>query len=158
MSKFFEDISDCERFNIWLDKIGKKINEYGKLDLSNSFVNNSLPPHIQSVTNIKHLFLRDNKLIEFPDCIINMIQLKTLSLSFNNIKIIPDSIGGSTQSNVFPKKTNLINLEYLFLYNNELSSLPDSINNLTNLKFLDIRNNKFLKKPIINIPNIKLLI
>ena len=55
----------------------------------------------------------NNKLIELPDLIGNLINLKELDCSHNKLILLPDSIG------------NLINLKYLDCSCNQLTSGPE---------------------------------
>ncbi len=62
-------------------------------------------------------------------CTIKKNHTVALNLYFNNLKLLPNSIG------------RLNELQYLYLENNELITLPKSIGNLKNLKFLDLSYN-----------------
>ncbi|NGX32177.1 MAG: hypothetical protein K1060chlam4_00218 [Candidatus Anoxychlamydiales bacterium] len=70
-----------------------------------------------------------------PDSIGNLKNLVSLSLDNNKISTIPVSIG------------NLSNLEYLYLSNNQISTLSGSIGNLTKLKTLSLLNNNISSLP-----------
>ena len=46
-----------------------------------------------SLTSLKELWLDDNRLEEFPECLLELNQLRLLRLSGNRIDSIPRSIG-----------------------------------------------------------------
>jgi Leucine-rich repeat (LRR) protein len=56
-----------------------------------------------------------------------LIQLKKILASQNNIALLPNTIG------------NLSNLEMLDLWSNEIESFPEEISALKQLKFVDLR-------------------
>jgi leucine-rich repeat protein SHOC2 len=81
-----------------------------------------------------------------------------LSLAWESISILPDSIGdlinltgldlrGNELTNLPDKIGNLTNLSWLDLSGNELISLPDSIKNLTNLTTLNLGDNQLISLP-----------
>lgn len=68
-------------------------------------------------------------------CTIKKNHTIALNLYFNNLKLLPNSIG------------SLIELKYLYLENNKLITLPESMGNLRNLKILDLSYNCIEKLP-----------
>jgi len=129
---------------LYIDYSGteKKYNEVNsKAGLTQEMKNMlcTLPESINKFENLKVLCIcsfTDNYVIsrgkiclrKLPDSIGNLINLRILDLSSNNLCDLPDSIG------------NLKNLEELYLFeNHNLSKLPDSIGNLENLKILDLQ-------------------
>gem|GEM_PF-2081873 len=74
--------------------------------------------------------------------------LKTLDISDNQLKTLPDSIG------------NLANLEYLLVDENQLKTLPVSIGNLANLKELHVCYNQLKTLPVSigNLANLQKLV
>ena len=79
---------------------------------------------------------------EFPNSIEKLVNLKYLSLCYNQLTSLPESIG------------KLTNLQMLNLYNNQITTLPESIGKLTNLKYLSLYNNQITILPT-SILNIK---
>jgi leucine-rich repeat protein SHOC2 len=94
------------------------------------------------------LSLSCNQLKKLPDSIGTLSNLTCLKLRDNQLTILPDSIG------------DLVKLRELDLSENRLDSIPSSINNLLNLEDLNLRANnqlKMLPKEIINLVNLKRL-
>ncbi|MHA2306356.1 MAG: leucine-rich repeat domain-containing protein, partial [Candidatus Hodarchaeales archaeon] len=81
------------------------------------------------------LTLKKCKLTQFPELITNLVNLKHLNISSNNLKVLPETL------------ENLKDLEELIATNNQLKNLPDSIGQLTKLKHLKLRENRITKLP-----------
>ena len=79
--------------------------------------------------NLKTLNLSENMLKNLPNNIGNLGSLKKLNLKANQLNSIPESIG------------ELNEIESLILGNNNLSGLPWTIWKLKNLTFLHLDNN-----------------
>src|SRR4028118_1813023 len=101
---------------------GEKLTQ---LDLSGLGLE-ELPPEIGKCTQLEKLVLGGkfdeekrewvgNQLTEFPDAVLQLTNLKILSLVNNQITSIPDAIG------------QLSNLTQLYLYNNQITSIPEAI-------------------------------
>ena len=90
---------------------------------------------IGNLINLKSLFLTRNDLTIIPPEIGNLINLEALDLLGNDLTTLPPEIG------------NLINLKYLNLSYNKLTNLPLEIGNLINLKDLDLSYNKLTNLP-----------
>ena len=98
------------------------------LDLSfNMF--KELPTRIK-LKNLKTLVLKENQLRELPHSICELSNLTMLSVSNNQLSVLPSNI------------KNLKNLQSLFLKCNQLETLPDEIGELKKLGWLDVSNNK----------------
>lgn len=100
-----------------------------------------LSPHLNKYNiidlyNLKELSLSKKNLKEVPSEIGELVNLKNLNLSFNQIEELPSEIG------------NLTNLEYLGLSSNMLTELPKEIGNLNNLVYLFAVNNKLSDIPV----------
>lgn len=81
------------------------------------------------------LDLSNKNIIELPDEIGDLIDLKVLNLSYNNIVSIPDSI------------CKLENLEELYLLRNQIQKLPANFCSFSKLKLLDVSYNPIVKFP-----------
>ena len=106
-----------------------------KVDLSNLALPNFEIPknNWRDISNIIILNLSHNNLTKFPDSLIELKSLKSLSLAFNNII----SLG---------KIGNLKTLERLILCGNKLEKIS-GIDQLTNLRYLDARWNNLRGLP-----------
>ncbi|MED6133184.1 hypothetical protein PIB30_026256 [Stylosanthes scabra] len=81
-------------------------------------------------------FCSFQNLVEVPDSIGELIQLRYLDLSRTKIKSLPESLG------------NLYNLQTLKLYFcDHLRRLPSSIQNLVNLRHLDVTESSLVETP-----------
>ncbi|MEG4030214.1 MULTISPECIES: leucine-rich repeat domain-containing protein [unclassified Microcoleus] len=104
-----------------------------------------LPPEIRKCTQLETLVLGkwdeekegwlDNKLTEFPDAVLQLTNLKILSLWNNQISQIPQAIG------------QLSNLTRFDLWNNQITSIPEAIGQLSNLTQLDLSSNQITSIP-----------
>jgi Leucine-rich repeat (LRR) protein len=99
------------------------------LDLSNQNLS-KFPIEITNYTNLKVLWLYQNKITVLPDEIGRLSDLNCLYLWKNRLHNLPSGIG------------KLTNLSKLGLEGNFLTDLPDEIFNLTNLTQLNLLNNK----------------
>ncbi|MEG4404164.1 leucine-rich repeat domain-containing protein [Microcoleus sp. MON2_D5] len=114
-----------------------------ELDLSGLDLE-ELPPEIGKCTQLEMLVLGKleegwkrvgNKLTEFPDAVLQLTNLKILSIANNQITSIPEEIG------------QLSNLTQLDLRYNQITSIPDAIGKLSNLTRLDLSSNQITKIP-----------
>ncbi|MEG3906564.1 COR domain-containing protein [Microcoleus sp. w2-18bC1] len=103
-----------------------------------------LPPEIGKCTQLETLVLGKweeggkrvgNKLTEFPDAVLQLTNLKILSIANNQITSIPDAIG------------QLSNLTELDLSHNQITSIPEAIVQLSNLTELDLSGNQITSIP-----------
>jgi len=79
------------------------------------------------MTSLKELWLHDNELETLPNMIGNLKELRTLTLSHNQLVSIPDGysgIGGCAK------------LSEMWLKGNPLKRLPPELGNLTTLRVL----------------------
>ena len=86
--------------------------------------------------NIRSLDLSVNKLKAIPDSIGSFSNLKHVNLSDNKLHSIPESIG------------NLTKLETLHVCNNLLSSLPITLSKLNHLRILSLSGNALTSFPL----------
>ncbi|XP_050368115.1 probable LRR receptor-like serine/threonine-protein kinase At3g47570 [Argentina anserina] len=136
------------------------------IDLSNNFISGVISSTLCSFTNLEWLNLGDNNLTMdtsgpkenmFFNCLANLTNLGTLSLSYNPLDVmLPASIGNISKSlqslllldcsmkgSIPSDVGNLSNLTVLDLGYNQLSgSIPASIGRLRNLQGLYLSNNK----------------
>ncbi|XP_063043980.1 malignant fibrous histiocytoma-amplified sequence 1 homolog isoform X2 [Engraulis encrasicolus] len=85
---------------------------------------------ISQLTNLTELILSRNELVDFPEDIRDLHQLKTLYINQNNIKCIP--------LDVFPR---LKHLQSLKLSTNRLAELPADMIQCQSLVYLNVSNN-----------------
>ncbi|XP_058185054.1 disease resistance protein RPV1-like [Rhododendron vialii] len=94
-----------------------------------------IPEEIGNLISLRTLDLTQNNLCTLPESICNLTCLKRLRLEDNNMSHLPSGIGGLTS------------LEILNLARNSLCTLPDSIGKLSCLKELFVGNNKLSHLP-----------
>ena len=99
---------------------------------------------LKNIYNIEVLSLNECQLLEFPN-IFDLVNLKKLSLSKNEIEIIPEELGTLTK------------LEELDLSFNKYTSLPETLGNLHSLKILNLTGSPILILPA-NLHNIENII
>jgi Leucine-rich repeat (LRR) protein len=88
---------------------------------------------------LKHLDLSGNKFFEIPKTILFLNNLRTLYISYNQIRSIDDVWA----------KGNLPRLEVLDASNNALTDLSDEVYFKAGLNFLNIENNSLTKLPTV---------
>ncbi|CAO3652424.1 unnamed protein product [Cunninghamella blakesleeana] len=86
--------------------------------------------------SLRELTLRNNDFKEFPEEVIVLVNLTSLSLAKNQLKVI--------YANIFPQ---LSQLTWLSLSNNHLQELPTDLDRCQNLLGIDISNNEFEVMP-----------
>ena len=90
----------------------------------------------QDVTDtVRALYLDSNNFSTLPECVGQLVNLKTLDLSYNNFSTLPECVG------------QLVNLKRLDLKSNNFSTLPECVGQLVNLKWLDLGDNNFSTLP-----------
>ncbi|EZA61244.1 leucine-rich repeat-containing protein 58 [Ooceraea biroi] len=124
----------------------------------NNLTNDGLVKCFENLTNLKELNLSGNRLVDFPDQILDLAALKYLYLGGNHIseltkdiwklqKLRVLSMGGNRLTEVPCTLGQLKSLQALILCDNMLESLPSSIANLTNLKTLSLHKNRLRTLP-----------
>ncbi|TYJ17281.1 hypothetical protein E1A91_A09G041700v1 [Gossypium mustelinum] len=105
------------------------------LDLRNNLVHGNIPYEMSKLMKLRTLRLAKNQLSgSIPAAIYNISALRMISLPYNNL------------SGSLPKKIchHLLNLEALYLYENEFSGqIPTSIGECKNLRQLILDTNRF---------------
>ena len=94
-----------------------------------------IPTEICQLVNLKVLDLSHNDLNKLSDSIHELISLTTFCVSFNDLYNIPGAV------------YNMSNLKSLDVSNNSLTCLHKSFSGLKSLTYLDISHNKFLTFP-----------
>jgi Leucine-rich repeat (LRR) protein len=111
----------------------------GKLDRKTyKWVGNQLtefPDAVLQLTNLKILSLASNQITEIPEAIAKLSNLTGLELSRNQIIEIPEAIA------------KLSNLTGLDLSRNQIIEIPEAIAKLSNLTGLDLSRNQIIEIP-----------
>ncbi len=128
------------------------------LNLSSTKIKN-LESDINDLVTMKefHNPEQKNKLLQSPT-ILSAISLKTLDLSCNKLKLLPESFNtlqnlkhidlGSNKFETFPEiLCSLPELTDINIRYNQITDIPASISKLTNLKKFDVSHNKLTKIP-----------
>lgn len=128
--------------------------KYGALGLDQfwEYVNS------KKIFSVKHVNLDSSDLVEIPEPIYDVENLKTLSLEHNQIKELPTEISkldslkkiflGDNEIKELPEEIGkLSSLEELDLNDNQITQLPESIGNLSSLKYLFLSNNELTELP-----------
>jgi len=97
------------------------------IDLGVPLIN--LPESIGNLGNLKRIFLMNNQLSELPDSIAKLKSLEFFDGCYNNLTHLPKTFGG------------LKNLKELILNDNQLTSLPESFGKLENLEIVNLNRN-----------------
>lgn len=108
----------------------------GVLNVSKSKLAEFSPELLHLCKNLRSLELSHNKFTTLKD-VGNFINLKTLSVDYNNLKELPAEIG------------KLVKLETLSASFNGISELPSSLSNLVNLRKVDFQGNSITQFPIV---------
>ncbi|XP_014670701.1 PREDICTED: protein flightless-1-like [Priapulus caudatus] len=120
-------------------EIGSGIEVWSKMEVLNVSWNkmNAFPPQLCKLTCMKRLYLNSNE-VDFegiPSGIGKLHQLEVFMAADNNLEMIPEGLCRCGK------------LQRLILNNNRLVTLPEAVHLLTELKTLDVRNNKDLVMP-----------
>ncbi|MBN3275047.1 MFHA1 protein, partial [Polyodon spathula] len=101
---------------------------------------------IKNLINLKTLNLSRNDLVDFPVEIAQLVQLETLYLNQNKIQIIPDGIFNHLQ-----------HLKFLKLSTNHLNKIPGDLGCCKSLQYLNLSHNnlKDLPEVVLELQNLK---
>lgn len=124
----------------------------------NNLTNESLPKSFDGLSALRELNLSGNRLMDFPDQVLELTGLKYLYLGGNHINDISKdiwkmqrlqvlSMGGNLLTEVPTCLGRLTALQALILCDNMLENLPRSIANLKNLKTLLLHKNRLKTLP-----------
>jgi internalin A len=94
-----------------------------------------LPPSISQLMQLRRLDISGNQLTALPEAIGQLTQLQGLAAVGNQLARLPEAIGQLTQ------------LHHLHISGNQLTTLPESLKNLTQLKALYLHDNPALGLP-----------
>ncbi|NET73474.1 MAG: GTP-binding protein, partial [Sphaerospermopsis sp. SIO1G2] len=95
----------------------------------------AIPEALANLTNLTHLYLRNNQITAIPEALANLTNLTHLYLSENQITAIPEALA------------NLTNLTELDLSENQITAIPEALAKLTNLTELDLSENQITAIP-----------
>jgi len=95
----------------------------------------AIPDSLVELTNLRSLSLANNKITVIPDTLGQLTNLETLYLLYNEITAIPDSL------------SELNKLEYLDLYSNQITAIPDSLSRIASLRYLYLEYNRITALP-----------
>ncbi|MCE7734212.1 MAG: tetratricopeptide repeat protein [Candidatus Heimdallarchaeota archaeon] len=95
----------------------------------------TLPDCLVELTNLRLLSLNGLGLNSIPESIGNLTKLEGLYLDSNNIEFLPESLGNCTE------------LKEIYIRSNNLETLPDEISNLNRLHLLNLTNNPLISLP-----------
>lgn len=118
----------------------------------------ALPAFFGNLKLLKHINVNKNDITVLADIIFMLPDLETLTVSANELRGLPDGIGGSklktleADSNGIDEIPTSIgdckNLERLSMVHNRLKTLPIEIGRCKNLGFLDISGNDLTSLPV----------
>ena len=94
-----------------------------------------LPEWLGTYPYLRELYLDNNQLSQLPETIGNLTSLRSLQVSGNQLTRLPRTLG------------NLAGLRTLQLSSNQLTQLPDTIGNLTRLGELRLADNRIARLP-----------
>lgn len=114
------------------------------LTLDHNNFTGTIPSSFTHLDQLRELYIRNSQLDSFPgDILAGMNNLTALILSNNKIAgPLPESVG------------NLQKIQMILLDGNQITSIPESINQLSTLTFLNLKNNRLRKIPVIEIPGL----
>jgi Leucine-rich repeat (LRR) protein len=108
--------------------------EARKLKLSQNRIVN-LPEDLSNMVKLEILELDSNKLIQIPQGMSQLTALQRLDISNNRITALPSHIGNCAQ------------LRYIYAHSNQLNSIPPSLGECFRLEFVDLSNNLLRELP-----------
>lgn len=127
------------------------------LDLRDNLLSNLENNILSSLTHLRYLDLRNNKLEVLPDDIHELDHLKVLKLDHNLLTVLPDdlfklplqslTLSDNSIYNLSPSIKHLTKLEALSLADNHLQSLPIELGSIAPLKILHLHGNEFSLLP-----------
>lgn len=120
--------------------------------------NVQVPSSLGNLMRLQVLALDYNKLDEFPACVCQLVRLKFLNVSCNNIVSLPAEVGQLTALETFwcnntglralpVELSNCEHLETLGVRGNRLCKLPDQLGKLSELRWFTAENNDIVQVP-----------
>ncbi|CAF2619907.1 unnamed protein product [Rotaria sp. Silwood2] len=128
------------------------------LNLSNRSLR-AVPLSVSLCSFLQNLYLNNNELIIPPtEQLSSMINLETLSLEYNQLTILPDTLWNLTSlirlnlshnplGQIPLELGQLKNLHELCIEDNELNDLPDCLQDCLKLSYLNLNGNHFVHVP-----------
>ncbi|KAK8472875.1 hypothetical protein PHAVU_002G323712 [Phaseolus vulgaris] len=170
-SEYSEDSEDSEVFNSLLYDVPTKFSgkNFSRLDLSGCSKLENLPEILDTLEDLKELFLDDTAIQALPSSLYRLVGLQQLSLRrCCNLQIIPSSIfnlklrkldlGGCSRLRTFPEITEPApTFDHINLTCTAVKELPSSFANLVNLRSLKLHKCTDLESLPNSIVNLKLL-
>ncbi|XP_069698537.1 leucine-rich repeat protein SHOC-2-like [Periplaneta americana] len=129
------------------------------MTLNLSYFEMAQVPHLlTSLSDVRKLYLHNNKLTILPNDMTFMKSLCTLTLDYNRLTKLPSPLGAFKQlvclnisynpiKSLSPEVGDLLSLEVLWLNHTELQVLPPEIGKLINLDTLGARGNNIKELP-----------
>ena len=96
----------------------------------------TLPANLKNLTNLTTLNLSHNKLTQFPEVVVTLINLTHLFVNDNQLSTLPANL------------KNLKKLEELELRNNKMKNLSKNIVDLNHLKKLSVAGNPLVSEEV----------
>jgi hypothetical protein len=128
------------------------------ISLPDNGLSGALPPDLGSLTDLRTLDVRGNRLTSLPPEIGDLVDLRFLDVGSNELRSLPPEIGDLTEletlwafdndlSSLPAEIGGLADLHTINVDRNQLSSLPPEIGDLANLRNLDARINRLSSLP-----------
>ncbi|MGB0983813.1 MAG: leucine-rich repeat domain-containing protein [Saprospiraceae bacterium] len=115
--------------NLKVLRLGRFYGQYENTTLQNGI--SHLTKSFLKLESLEELYLENNEVVNFPEELLGMPNIRVVNLAYNQLKRLPNSIGQMT------------NLEVIDVNHNQLKYLPYEMAYLTNLKEVHLTLNPF---------------